>query len=137
MGKLEISLIMCAASLARPAVGEMTAEGIWADEDKQHVYAFLDNHQMRYWSKTKYSSDPAKTYNRSDGTWQSKETEPMCWIGKRSGNVMLYANSQQCCMAVQMLGNKLILNYVWGEPAVGLGLCENRVLTKIESTPSE
>jgi len=119
------------ALVARPAVADRPAEGIWADEEQEHVYAFLEDNQLTYWSKTKYHSDPNVSYVRSDGTWQSKE--PMCWMGKRTGNVVLSANQQKCCMELQSHGDKLILKSIWGEPKADFGLCQERVLSRVES----
>jgi len=119
------------ALVARSAVADAPPEGIWADEDQEHVYAFLDNDRLTYWSKTKYHSDPNKSYLRSDGTWHSKE--PMCWMGKRTGNVVLSANQQKCCMELQPRGDKLVLKSIWGEPKADFGLCQERVLSRVES----
>jgi hypothetical protein len=127
--------VVCTGLFVEPAIGQMLPEGIWADEDQQHVYAFLDNDRLSYWSRVKYHSDPANSYIRRDGTWQSKE--PMCWLGKRTGNVMLYANDQKCCMTVQTQGDKIILSNVWGEPEAGFGICEDRVLSRVDSAPGD
>src|SRR5690349_6817646 len=113
-----ILLVLYAALMAAPALAAgPAAEGIWTDEDRQHVYSFLENDRLTYWNKTKYHVDPASSYVRHDGKWESKE--PLCWLGKRSGNVMLYTDDQKCCMAVQADGDKLILTTIWGEPQAG------------------
>jgi len=130
-----IFVVMGLALSAGTAIGQTPVQGVWADEDQQHVYAFLENDQLSYWNKTKYHSDPEKSYVRSDGTWQAKAKEPMCWLGKRTGNVMLYANGQKCCMEVEASGDKLILVSVWGEPQTDFGICRDQVLSRIESAP--
>ena len=119
------------ALVAKPVLADTPVEGIWADEDQEHVYAFQDDDRLTYWSKTRYHADPGNTYVRSDGTWQSKE--PMCWMGKRTGNVVLSANQQKCCMEVQSRGDKLILKIIWGEPKADFGLCRERVLSRVDS----
>lgn len=118
------------ALLAKPAAADTHVEGLWADEDQEHVYAFLGNDRLTYWSKTKYHADPNKSYVRSDGTWQSKE--PMCWMGKRTGNVVLSANQQKCCMELESRGDKLVLKNIWGEPKADFGLCQERVLSRVD-----
>ena len=120
------------ALVASPvSAGSTAAQGLWADEDQEHVYAFLTDDQLTYWSKTKYHADPNASYVRSDGTWQAKE--PMCWMGKRTGNMVLSANQQKCCMEVKSSGDKLILKSIWGEPKADFGLCRERVLSRVES----
>jgi len=107
--------------------------GTWADDEQQSVYAFLDNDRLMYWSKTKYHSDPNKPYIRSEGTWQSKDK--MCWIGQRSGNVILYTDGEKCCMQAEASGDKLMLKSVWGEPQMGFGVCRDQVLSRINQAP--
>jgi hypothetical protein len=118
-------------------MGESSAPiaGIWADADQQSVYAFQDNEQLTYWNKTKYHSDPNASYVRSDGTWATKE--PMCWIGKRTGNVILSANGLKCCMHAEASGDKLTLTPVWGEPRSEFGLCRDQVLSRIGNAPDD
>ena len=128
-----ICIVLCAVACVKPAIGgEAAAEGTWADEDRQHIYSFLENDRLTYWSKTKWHTDPTTSYVRREATWQSKE--PLCWLGKRSGNIMIYADDQKCCLAVRAEGDKLIVSNVWGEP---LGVCENRVLSRIGSLPAD
>ena len=131
-----IFIALCAVVSSKSAMGdEGSTQGMWADEDRQHVYSFLENDQLTYWAKTKYHVDPNNPYIRSEGTWQSKQ--PLCWLGNRSGNVMLYANDQKCCMEVRSEGDKLVLTNVWGEPQASFGICENRVLSRIETMPGD
>lgn len=123
--------------LAGPAAAESSAPiaGIWADADEQTIYAFQEKDQLTYWSKTRYHSDPRSDYIRSDGTWAAKE--PMCWIGKRTGNVILSANGQKCCMHAEASGNRLVLTPVWGEPRSQFGLCRDQVLSRMDSAPGD
>ena len=131
-----VLIALCAAVSAKAALaGGPAAEGIWTDENRQHVYSFLENDQLTYWSRTKYHADPAASYLRHDGRWEAKE--PLCWLGKHSGNVMLYTEDQKCCMAVEAQGDKLILTPVWGDPQAGIGICENRVLSRIDNVPAD
>ena len=132
-----IVYVALGAALAGPAMGQSPAPvaGIWADADQQSVYAFQENERLTYWNKTKYHSDPNASYVRSDGTWAAKE--PMCWIGKRTGNVILSANGQKCCMHAEASGDKLMLTPVWGEPRSEFGLCRDQVLSRIDNAPDD
>jgi hypothetical protein len=115
--------------------------GIWTDKEAMHTYAFLRNNELKFrgvksnWRKEiqQYETTPGET----DGVWQSGDD--ICWMGdkkQQKGNMMIYSDSLQCCMIAQFLGSKLVLSEVWQKGDDELGICENRVLTKIKKMPA-
>lgn len=134
---IAVALITAANLLpfTKPAVAAGDDWGVWTNNEKTHVYAFLRNNELKFWGqRTTWLADIQRnTYvqDKTDGVWQFQAG--MCWLGdkkQQQGNVMIYVNSLQCCMSAQFLGNKLVLSAVWQKGDDDLGICTNRVLSK-------
>ena len=138
-----IALIAAAGVLLLTEVSEAgdNGWGVWANNERTHVYALLKNNELKFWGqKGTYRADLQRyiySQAKTDGVWQHQEG--MCWLGdkkQQQGNVMIYVDTLQCCMSAQFLGNKLVLSNVWDKGHDEYGVCINRVLTKT-SLPSE
>ena len=128
--------------LTNNASAEDNAWGVWTNKKQTHVYAFLKNNELKFWGqKGSWRSDIqqyAYTQGKTDGVWRYKEG--VCWIGdkkQQQGNVMIYADTLECCMMAQFLGNKLVLTEIWNKGHDEFGICENTVLTKTKSMPND
>jgi hypothetical protein len=53
------------------------------------------------------------------------------------GNLMVYADTLQCCMSAQFLGPKLVLSEIWQKGTDHLSVCTSRVLKRAKETPDQ
>lgn len=149
MHKIIVPVLLLVAA-SGTSMAQQDSWGVWTDNKEVHTYAFLNSNDFKFWGQKaiwvpprinvfpresgRYEYAPAKT----DGAWQ-QGTE-VCWLGEKkqqSGNMLIYADTLQCCMTAQFLGNKLVLSEVWLKGTDELGICTNRVLLKTEKIPTE
>ena len=104
------------------AFGAEPTWGIWTDREGEVTYAFLENHL--FWFHDKRAKKPV----RIEGLW---ETAPrMCYLGINEGNLMIYVDTDQCCLEAHYLGAKLVVSKIWEKGFYPVKLCSNRVLIK-------
>lgn len=125
--KLLILLLMIAV---KPALAAEAGWGVWTDKEEKHTYAFLKNNEFRFLGERL----------SRDGVWQS--SAGICWLGdkkRQTGNLMIYVDTIQCCMAAEFLANRLVLSEIWqkGFDVNLTGICVNRVLTKRKTIPGD
>lgn len=139
--KFAAALIIFGA-LSLSAIAAAVSWGNWADKELTHVYSFSGNNELQFWGqKCNWQKELQRceyTKAKTDGVWQTQEG--MCWLGdkkKQLGNVMIYADTLQCCMSAQLLGKKLVLSEVWSKGVDELGICTSRVLSRTQVLPGE
>lgn len=140
--KILVTALLILISISLSAIAAAVSWGIWTNKEQTHVYAFLAKDELKFWGqKGTWRADLQRfeySQGKTDGVWQYQEG--ICWLGDKKqqlGNVMIYADTLQCCMMAQFLGSKLVLSEVWHKGTDELGICENRVLTRTKSLPSE
>lgn len=69
------------------------------------------------------------------GAWETGDD--ICWLKDRktgekadTGNLMIYLDGMQCCLAGKLLGDSFVLTKVWQKESKGLLLCQNRLLIR-------
>lgn len=116
------------------------ASGTWTDSRGRVTYSFLEGNQFRFEQKFRVKSGNAEVWkpSKAEGVWQSA-TE-ICWLGSkgegRSGNLMVYVDTMQCCFSGQMLGGRFVLTRIWKKGYAGyagFNICTNRVLKPLST----
>ena len=137
-----ILVLVCAYFAVDIANAADSGLGVWTDNDEKHTYAFLKNNELKLWGQLSKWDQHTKQTNyapgKVDGVWKSGDN--ICWLGEKRqqvGNLMMYADSLQCCMSAQFLGSKLVLSEVWQKGTDNLGICTNRVLKRARETPDQ
>lgn len=143
MKQLLLVLLAINAVLETPiAEAADSGWGIWEDSAQDRTYAILRNNELKLWGKTGTWNQNTKqtTYSprKTEGVWTSGEA--ICWLGDKKqqvGNLMIYADSLQCCMLARFLGTKLVLTEVWQKGSDTLGVCNSGVLNRATETPDQ
>ena len=99
--------------------------GVWTNSAGTVTFEFGKKYEFTY----SIAFRDAVPYSVK-GAWQT--ADGICWTGEKKetvGNVILYVESNQCCMNAQILGKRLILGYVWHKGDLYKpGYCFNDVL---------
>ena len=142
MRKSSIVVLLLSGAISLSAIAAGISWGNWTNNEQTHVSSFSANNELKFWGqKCKWQPNLQKceyTQGMTDGVW--KYQEGMCWLGDKKqqlGNVMIYADTVQCCMSAQFLGKKLVLSNVWSKGTDELGICTDRVLSRAESLPTK
>jgi hypothetical protein len=116
--------------------------GVWVDKQEIKNYSFLDGNEFIYSSvKMGFHPDKGEFIKEkllANGVWVTQEK--ICSLGdknKQFGNLMIYIDQMQCCMAMQIFGSKLVLSSIWLKNETTLDFCQNNVLSKIEEMTGE
>ena len=101
------------------------AWGVWSDKDGEYTYYFLENSEFRF----------SGVHGPVEGVWKTRPD--VCSLrGGNKGNLMIYADTGQCCMDAQLLGGKLVLSDIWRKNPGGgphmWEVCANRVLKSVD-----
>jgi len=80
-----------------------------------------------YWGQRAYDNAPKSQVN---GVYE--QGVDICANSKNAyGNIKVYVEQVQCCMAVKKISNKYVVSKVWAEGrGTGYALCNNHVLIK-------
>jgi hypothetical protein len=113
---------------------QLFIQGSWTDKEKDCTYSFLKDNGFRFRKRLNWSTEKKRTEDdpkETDGVW--RYGEEICWAGPAKGNLMIYADTMQCCMLAQIIGGKLVLTEIWEKGHCDFNICNNRLLTKVKS----
>jgi len=112
------------------AYAENSILGKWKDKSdpSAHKYEFKEGHNFIYIQKWNYQGKSKSS--TSKGVWEIGEWTITSFIGGESScNLMIYADSKQCCFNFKFIANYLILTIKHKSEGNG-AICKNRVLIK-------
>lgn len=109
--------------------------GTWRDNSETYVYTFQKDNDFLFRGQKWLPKPNGGAYEprETKGAWQY--SRGMCWLGENKeqpGNVMIYADTLQCCFNMRSLGSKLLLTKIWEKGQDALGICNNRVLNQVK-----